>query len=268
MNKSTFGELLFEEYLMSQKIVFEREPLLPGVPQLIDFVVDHPTHGKILLEVKDIENAPPPRGPSVVNFYTPIRKHIAKGTSKFKETSGYVGALVLVAPPNSFVQLDEPHIVLGAMYGDFGYRIPFDPDPGRRRGNPDPISAEFIPGKGKMVHKTGFRNTRIAALITVHKYSIWNLAMSSYLKTDDGRPRNERVGDLLRGEIELPVDPEASETGVTVWENAVGARKLPQDIFRGQMDAWWESSEGEQRITFVGERRKALRVDDHDESLS
>ena len=56
MNKSTYGESLFEAYLVSQGIAFEREPRLPGVTQLIDFVIDHPTHGKILLEVKDVLN--------------------------------------------------------------------------------------------------------------------------------------------------------------------------------------------------------------------
>jgi hypothetical protein len=147
MNRSTFGELLFEEYLISQKIVFEREPKLPGVSQLIDLVVDHPTHGKILLEVKDIENAPPPpRGPSIVNFYTPIREHIEEGTRNFKSTSDYVCALVLAAHPGSFVRLDEPRVILGAMYGDFGYRIPFNPYGGRH--DPDQISGEFLLGSG------------------------------------------------------------------------------------------------------------------------
>jgi hypothetical protein len=67
MNRSTYGEQLLEEYLLSQGIVFEREPKLPGVSQLIDFVVDHPTQGKILLEVKDIVNPLPPRGFSTFN---------------------------------------------------------------------------------------------------------------------------------------------------------------------------------------------------------
>jgi hypothetical protein len=48
MNKSTYGESLFEAYLVSQGIVFEREPKLPGVSQLIDLVIDHPTHDNLL----------------------------------------------------------------------------------------------------------------------------------------------------------------------------------------------------------------------------
>ena len=58
-NRSTYGETLFEQYLTSQNIAFEREPKLPGMSQLIDFVIDHPTSGKVLLEIKDIEKRSP-----------------------------------------------------------------------------------------------------------------------------------------------------------------------------------------------------------------
>ncbi len=259
MNKLTFGEQLFEEYLVSQNIAFEREPTLPGVSQLIDFVVEHSTHGKILLEVKDIENAMPPRGFSSFNPYTSIREHIEEGTRKFKSASNYVCALVLAAPPGSFVQLNDPHVMLGAMYGDFGFKIPFDPE--RGAADPDLISSEFLIGKGKMVRKSRLQNTRIAALITVQQYKVWHLAMRKYMNTDDGRPRDERAAELRRGEVDLG-DYEAVETGVTVWENAIAARKLPIDIFRGEMDAWWESTGNEQRLTFAGERRRSLGVDD------
>jgi hypothetical protein len=259
MNRSTFGETLFEEYLVSQQIAFEREPQLPGVSQLIDFVVDHPTHGKILLEVKDIENALPPRGFSTFNSYTPIREHIEEGTRKFRSTSGYVCALVLAAPPGSFVQLNEPHIMLGAMYGDFGFRIPFDP--ARGSAVPDQISSEFLLGNGKMVRKTRLQNTRIAALITIQQFAVWHLAMRKYMNTDDGRSRNERAGELIRGEVDLG-DFEAVETGITVWQNATANQKLPNDLFRGEMDAWWEFSGDAQALTFVGERRRSLGIDE------
>lgn len=81
MNKSTYGESVFEAYLISQGIAFEREPKLPRVSQLIDFVIDHPTHGQILLEVKDIVN-PPVSGFSMFDPYKPIREHIERGDTK------------------------------------------------------------------------------------------------------------------------------------------------------------------------------------------
>jgi len=150
--------------------------------------------------------------------------------------------------------------MLGAMYGDFGFKIPFDPV--RGKADADQIRSEFLVGNGKMVRTTRVQNTRIAALITIQPYAVWHLAMRKYLNTDDGRLRNERYAELLRGEIDLP-DENEQALGVTVWENAVATRKLPTDMFRGEMDAWWEADgRGEQSLNFIGERRRALGVDD------
>lgn len=261
MNKSTYGESLFEAYLVSQGIAFQREPALPGVSQLIDFVIDHPTYGRVLLEVKDIVNPMPVQGFSVFDSYKPIREHIEEGTRKFKSTADYVCGLVLAAPPGSFVQLNEPHVMLGAMYGDLGFRVPFYAGQGEPSERPE-VTSEFLIGKGKMVRQSRFQNTRIAALISIQEFAVWHLAMRKYIRTDDGRTTSERVRDIYNGVAGLPEDTEAKETGVTVWENAVAAKKLPSDLFRGEMDAWWENSPGEQTLTFIGERRRSIGVDD------
>ena len=259
-NRSTYGETLFEQYLTSQNIAFEREPKLPGMSQLIDFVIDHPTSGKVLLEIKDIENAPPKRGVSMPNLYAPIRSHIDYGREKFKCASDYVCALGLVAPPGSFAMLEEPHIVLGAMYGDFGFVIPFDPV--RGQADADQTRSEFLICNGKMVRTTRVQNTRIAALVTIQQYRLWDLAMRKHLNTEDGRTRANRRDDILHGDIEMP-DGDAMALGVTVWENGLAEKKLPNDLFRGGMDAWWEADgTGGQSLTFIGEKRRALGVDD------
>ncbi len=52
MNKSTYGEHLLATYFATHGMMFEREPKLPGVSQLIDFVIEHPTHGKICSKSK------------------------------------------------------------------------------------------------------------------------------------------------------------------------------------------------------------------------
>ena len=46
-----------------------------------------------------------------------------------------------------------------------------------------------------------------------------------------------------------------------VWENAVALKKLPNDLFRGEMDAWCEVTDGRQRPTFIGALRRELQVD-------
>ena len=108
-NKSTYGETLFEEYHISQDIAFERVPKLSEMSRPIDFVIDHPTSGKILLEVKDIENAPAPRGLGQINSYDPIRAHIEDGREKFKSARDHICALVLVSSPGSLVMLGATH---------------------------------------------------------------------------------------------------------------------------------------------------------------
>ena len=256
MSHLTYGELLFERYLLSQGISFQHEPELPGIRQRIDYFVEHPEAGKVLLEVKDIENYV--KGFGAVDMYGPIRSHIDYGRDKFRNTADYVCALVLAAPPGSFVELESPEIMLGAMYGDFGFRIPVDVDSGS--ADVSSISTEFIVGRGKMVRPHRLQNTRITALITVHDWNLWNFEMKKYLNTDDGRTRKERYSDLLNGVANLP-DAEISHPGVTVWENATAVRKLPKDMFRGEMDARWEVSNAGQDLTFIGERRRNLKVD-------
>jgi hypothetical protein len=112
-NKFTFGEMLFAEYLTSQNIKFEHEPELPGIRQLFDFVIDHPEADKILLDVKDIENAPMPKRSGAFSPYTPIRSHIEAGKKKFKYAKDYLCALVLVAPPISLAMLESPVVHAG-----------------------------------------------------------------------------------------------------------------------------------------------------------
>src|SRR6185437_13199376 len=130
MNRKTYGEQLFESYLASSGIAFEYEPSLPGVSQRIDFVVNNEAVGKILFEVKDIETAPPGLGFGTFDPYEPIRSHIEEGKDKFKATPNHVCVLVLVANPNSFVQLNEPEVILGAMYGNVGFTVPLDTEKG------------------------------------------------------------------------------------------------------------------------------------------
>jgi hypothetical protein len=89
--------------------------------------------------------------------------------------------------------------------------------------------------------------------------------MRKHADTNDGCTRGERLADIMRGDIEMP-DENAIALGVTVWENAVASRKLPKDLFRffrGDMDAWWETDgTGRQSLTFIGDRRRTLGVDD------
>ena len=80
-----------------------------------------------------------------------------------------------------------------------------------------------------MIRPSRLQNTRIAALISIHEFAVWHLAMRKYIHTDDGRPKQERIQEIYDGTAGLPDDTEARETGITVWENAVASKKLPAD---------------------------------------
>jgi hypothetical protein len=256
MNQKTPGELAFEEYLNAQGIAFEHEPPLSFTTKLVDYVVDHPTHGKIYFEVKDI-NCPPPQGIGAVNLYLPIRNHIEEGQKKFKGAAfaDQLCALVLFAPPGSFVHM-EPYVMLGAMYGDHGFTFPVNTETGF--GDVSKVESTFIVGEGRMVRPTRYpyQNTRIAALISLVSYNTFAKEAVLYERTDDGRSPEERWEDVLSGGAGISEEPTLC---VTVWENATAKRRLPQDLFRGPMDAWWLCDQ--QGPSLIGERRLALGID-------
>jgi hypothetical protein len=167
--------------------------------------------------------------------------------------------LVLAAPPGSFVVLEDPLTVTGAMYGNPGFRIPVNI--GHGIADPARIEKVYLIGEGKMIRRTGSQNTRIAAIVTIVEHKIWHHAMRKYMNTDDGRSRDQRAWDITNRDIGLP-DYEATMIGVSVWENAVAPRKLPRDMFRGDMDVWWEvSPDGRQLPTYIGTKRRELEVD-------
>jgi hypothetical protein len=256
MNQRTPGELAFEEYLNAHGIAFEHEPPLSFTNKLVDYVVDHPTHGRIYFEVKDI-NCPPPAGSfGAFDPYEPIRAHIEEGQRKFKDFADELCALVLFAPLGSFVDLMRPHVMLGAMYGNFGFTFPVNTETGI--GDASKIESKFLIGEGKMVRPSRFQNTRIAALISLVSYHTYTKEALAYINTDDGRTEAERWDDAFSGRAGISQEPTLC---CTVWENGTVKRRLPQDLFRGPMDAWWTCAEDHQGPSFIGERRLALGIE-------
>jgi hypothetical protein len=255
MNKKTFGETLFEDYLNAQNIAFEHEPQLPFTSRLIDYVVDHPIHGRIFLEVKDIEKPNLPRQLAAFDPYDPVRRKIEEAKKKFSDLPDALCALVLAARPG-ICDLQTPHVMLGAMYGDMGFTVPVS----REVGGLDPsrIEPRFSFGRGEMKTVHGLRNTRIAAIISLHEFDTFPREANLYAERDDGRTKAERWSDVWGNRAGLRTEPTPC---VTVWENGAAKRKLPRDIFRGEMDAWWTFENGSQQRSYIGQRRLALGID-------
>jgi hypothetical protein len=257
MNQKNESDLLFERYLTTQNLQFEYEPELEATTNRIDYLVQHP-EGQLYLEVKQIQRPLPPRGFSVMQPYSPIRSHIHDGAKQFRHLPNTINALVFAAGPNSFVNLTSSTAMLGAMYGDFVFRVPFNPSSGHHEQSE--VTTGFQLGNGKMLQKAGIRNSRISAIISLHDYHTYAKEALRYLNTENGKSREEKWTEIQSGEA--PIQTETTPC-VTVWDNAYARRRFPMDIFRGPMDARWSVEGNEQVLSFVSERRKLFLPSEH-----
>jgi hypothetical protein len=120
--------LLFADYLQRHGISVDREYLW-GTPKRPDYRFVHFIAGPIIIEQKDIVLAPPRGG--VYDPYAAIRVHIAAAREQFKPFKGFPCALVLYAVHDSpLVPLSDPNAMLGAMYGEVRFKLPFNPELG------------------------------------------------------------------------------------------------------------------------------------------
>lgn len=254
MNTKNPSDLLFEKYLRGQDISFEYEPELPETRNRIDYLIAHEAVGTVYCEVKQIEVPRPEGSFFMFDPYSPVRNHIHDGVKQFKGLADTVNALVFAAGPGSFINLDTPTTMLGAMYGDFAFRVPLSIGPDKPAGE---ITSGFTPGKGRMLPHGRPQNTRISAIVSLQNYYVRAKEGLAYLNTDDGRSKADRFRDLEEGRVSFPEYVPC----VTVWENAFAKKRFPEDLFRGPMDARWSIKGEHQVLSFIGDDRKRLRID-------
>ena len=160
---TTLGEIAFAQYLDSRGIpyVFEKEWDHTGSKP--DFLLQ--ADKEYVCEVKDLD--PIELNPQGVWFdpYSWVRQEIIDAKKKFKGFKDYPCCVVLFNTGNPLVDLRNSHLMLGAMYGDFGWRIPFDPATGRTQ--PDQVEEGFQQGRGMVIKRTIVENTRISAIISL-----------------------------------------------------------------------------------------------------
>jgi hypothetical protein len=217
MSEKTISEQLFEKYLVSQEITaFEFEKVWPGISSHPDFTVQH--NGASYLfdvkEFKDEEFIPPSAGAFAVDRYTRIREKINQVRRQFKYFKDMPCCLVLYTL-DPFVRLQEPFIVLGAMYGDLGFTSLWDRATGSQV--PDSTRRAFLQN-GKMFRSESRQpqNQTISAIITL---------------------RHVREGVL----------------GVIVWENYFARVPFPRTMFCGPYDERWGKDGDHLKRLFIGE---------------
>jgi hypothetical protein len=231
---NTHGELLFEQYLLSQGYTeFEHERQSEGKSKRPDYTVRIGSE-EYLFEVKDFVQVKslPPMGS--FDDYTPIRVKIDAGRKKFKEykDAGLPCCLVLYNVNMPLLDLHSPEIMFGAMEGDFGISMLFDVQ--RGRVDESTISHAFLDG-GKMVRaKTSEpQNTTISALITLRHVHIGSMRYRKYFREGFKLPKDQQDDYFSTG---VDFDTEEKHLGVIVWENRVAKVPFSNQIFRGDYD--------------------------------
>ena len=125
----TDSELLFQEYLQQRGVAADFEPKIEGKRRRIDFrLASNGTD--IFCELKELhEKRPHPGGATQFNPYSGLRKMIHEGRIKFQEYKEHCCVLV-VHNIDDWQFRDHPQIVYGAMLGNLGLQIPYDPQKG------------------------------------------------------------------------------------------------------------------------------------------
>jgi hypothetical protein len=139
----TEGERLFEQYLNEMRYAYEFEKEFEGKKKRPDYTVTR-SGSTFLFDAKDFDPMKPEFGFSQFDPYFRLRQRIDDGRKKFKEFKEFPCCIVLRNTGNAFVNVETPAIVLGAMYGDAGYKIPVYVGPGPSSTLPPPAPANFL----------------------------------------------------------------------------------------------------------------------------
>jgi hypothetical protein len=262
----TIGEKTFETYLDGRGIRYRFEELQEGKKRPPDYTISH--NREYLLEVKDFEPTDVPDA-GAYDAYARIRSKIDSAARKFREYEGQPCALVLYNNDARLVEITTPTIVLGAMYGNAGVVIPFDPKTGEAVGK----EYQAFLGGGKMIrpHWKNPENTRISALISLRYVDVGQMRLNEYVEriqtAEVGRVR--RAADIFSKlmNAELDFDKDERQLGLIVWENAFAAIPFPRDLFNGDYDEIYGFQDGQEPRVYAGpgiieydEIRKAAKI--------
>jgi hypothetical protein len=252
--RRTPGESTFEAYLRSRGLTnFEYEKERPGKQKKPDYsiVLDGREY---LFEVKDFDYVEL----AVEGGFDPykrIRVKIGEARRKFKEFQGWPCSVVLFNNNAPLLQLHRPHVVLGAMEGNFGVTMLYD----TKNGGIVPGSERpaFLDG-GKMIrpHWSRPENTRISALITVWKLHVGKVRLMREYRL----LLRSGAADPFPPESEFDFDTTEEQVGVIVWENRFARVPLPREMFRGDCDSRWGLDGGEIKRIYAGERLLAFEA--------
>lgn len=269
VKRRNVSELLFEEYVEEYELgELEHEPQYPGASRRIDYRLLH--NGQCLwFEVKEFSDDPALTGSGGGAFdpHVGIRAKIGKAGAKFQHYGDECCSLVLFNEHVNLVDICTPRIVLGAMLGSVGFRIPIDPIRGTQAG---PIKDNVIMDGGKLIHPhiKKPQNTKISAVIALQRFAIGQ--REHQIKVEQREQAEQRSLSLAEYLEMLDANRAAYSRQVlrtTVYENPHARHPLPRDVFIGPFDERWGQRDEYIAPVFVGLEMDRLYKIEHELEL-
>jgi excisionase family DNA binding protein len=269
LHRQNVSELLFEDYARENNIGrMEYEPQFSDSPHRIDYRVSHSKY-PLWFEVKEFDADPRLTGIGGGAFdpHIGIRAKISKAATKFRDYDNECCSLVLFNEAFNLVDICTPRIVLGAMLGSVGFRVPFDPTTERYTGA---IEDNIFMDGGKLIHphiKTP-QNTTISAVIALERFTVGQSELQ--IAVERKELAEQRV---LTFEEHLKMLDENRDMysrrvlRTIVYENPHAKKPLPRDIFVGQFDERWGQEGGLIKQVFIGPELRKLTQTEHELGL-
>lgn len=259
MGHQNTSEKWFEEYLTAHGLAdWKRIPEGDGKRPDYEVTLDGTPH---YFEVKEFETEPPHAGFGAFDPYAPIRAKINKAVPQFKQYTNSPCCIVLANPKQAFVMIEEPMQVWGAMFGNLGYSVPFDPG---AVGHVE-VTNVFLRG-GKLIDdgRKQALNARVSALIVLGKYNVRQKKIkAAWQEREANLGRNLNPKEVMDVCEALPDASDLHPLRIRVFENPFARLPLSRDYFRGPFDERW-GDRGDSTLSrlFIGSEAKRFDVEE------
>jgi len=255
MNRKTKADMAFEEYVSQHRLGSPQfEPPVVGASSTIDYCLVH-NEQTLWFEVKEFAEDKRILNGQIGGAYDPhrsIRSKIQEAKKQFRDFQGMCCSLVLFNESINLVDICEPRIVLGSMFGDVALKITFSP----HTEDQEPAAPVFT-GGGKFKRD---RNTRISALIALECFALGRRELEitvEQIQISKKRPLSfEELRQISESNREVY---ERQVLRTIVYENPHAASPLPRDIFIGPFDERWGRDGDHIKLLYTGDELERLR---------
>lgn len=260
IRRQNVSELLFEEYADEYKLgLLEHEPLYPRATKRVDYRLQY-SGQSLWFEVKEFaDDASLTSGNGgAFDPHVGIRAKIDKAKAKFRDYDGECCSLVLFNERVNLVDICTPDVVLGAMLGSVGFRVPIDIDAGRQVG---PTTKIFTAG-GKLIHPhiKKPQNTTISAVIALERFPVGQKELQIAVEQKEVAEQRSLSWEEHLGMLDANRAAYGRQVLRTiVYENPHAEKPLPRDIFTGPFDERWGRSGDNIAPVFAGPELERLR---------